>query len=294
MIYPKEMLEIYTSAELNALGRRYHDILVETGKGIVKKDRENNIIKDDRTKEQINLVNKIVTSMLPVIEQIALSLTNLGRYQYLPINLEGIDFKRMKTQIADIANEGARCIVERFHIYDPYRIKKGSVYSFVISMAGAGMATYILKNIPNSTAVFNRIKQQRANKRLSKKEVFNNLPYIYHVSLTDLLYGDEDGIRNVSLERKYLTSENNPEEDFISIKTEEHIPRIVEDLLSTLNPREREILERRNGLNGYREMSLKELGRIFGITMERVRQIEVKTLKKLGKTVSKELVELVR
>jgi len=294
MIYNKEMLKIYTSAELNEFGKRYHDIMVETGRGIVTEDRTNGTITDTRTKEQINLVNKIVTSMLPVLERIAYNLTTVGHYKNYPFNLRHIEVEKVRMPIADIVNEGARRVVKHFHAYKPNRSNKnGSVYNFVVFQAGSEMAAYILKDIPNSAGVLNQIKK-RTRDGLCEDEVFDNLPYIYHASLTDILDGNEDGTRNVALERRYLTSNSNPEEEVISKMTGDHIPRVVEDLLSTLNPREREILERRKGLNGHEKMTLEELKGMFGISRSRVGQIEVRALKKLGKTVSKELVELVR
>ena len=294
MIYLKERLEIYTSAELNKFGERYHDILVETGKGIVEKDRNNEIIKDDRTQEQIDLVNKITTSMLPVLERIAFSLTNVGHYGNYPFNLRGISVERVRTPIADAVNEGARYVINHFHTYKPDRTnKEGSVYSFVVLQAGVGMTMHILKNIPNSAAIFNQIKR-RTSKGLSEEEIFENLPYVYPISLTDILDGDENTGRNVDLERDYLTSDSNPEEEVISKITGERISKVVEDLLSTLNSREREILERRKGLNGYEKMTLDKVGEIFKISRERVNQIQKKAEDKLREYPSEGLVELVR
>lgn len=294
MIYLKERLKIYTSSELNEFGKRYHDILVETGMGIVTEDRTNGTITDTRTEEQINLVNKIVTSMLPVLERIAYSLTTVGSYRKYPFNLRRIDVEKVRTPIADAVNEGAKCVVKRFHAYKPDRSnKEGSVYNFVVFQAGSEMAVYILKDIPNSTWVLTQIRK-RTRDGLCEDEVFDDLPYIYHASLTEILDGNEDETRNMVLERRYLTSDSNPEEEVISKITREHIPKVVEDLLSTLDPREREILERRRGLNGYEEMIGEEVGILFGIGRERVRQIEARALKKLIKTRPKELVELVR
>lgn len=55
----------------------------------------------------------------------------------------------------------------------------------------------------------------------------------------------------------------------------------VEDLLSTLTPREARILTMRYGLRGGREYTLKEVGKKFGLTRERIRQIEQEALRKL-------------
>ncbi len=55
----------------------------------------------------------------------------------------------------------------------------------------------------------------------------------------------------------------------------------IEDLLSTLTPREARILTMRYGLSGGREYTLKEVGKKFGLTRERIRQIEQEALRKL-------------
>jgi RNA polymerase sigma factor (sigma-70 family) len=52
-------------------------------------------------------------------------------------------------------------------------------------------------------------------------------------------------------------------------------------LMRQLPDRERTIIELRNGLDGCGPRSLLECGRIFGITQERVRQIEARGLRML-------------
>jgi RNA polymerase primary sigma factor len=56
----------------------------------------------------------------------------------------------------------------------------------------------------------------------------------------------------------------------------------LRDLLNTLGCRERRVLELRYGLGGERPQTLGEVGRTFGVTRERVRQIENTSLQKLA------------
>ena len=55
----------------------------------------------------------------------------------------------------------------------------------------------------------------------------------------------------------------------------------VEDVLDSLSGRERRVLQLRFGLDDGRQRTLEEVGREFGVTRERIRQIEAKALRKL-------------
>ncbi|MFI2432008.1 RNA polymerase sigma factor [Streptomyces sp. NPDC018693] len=55
----------------------------------------------------------------------------------------------------------------------------------------------------------------------------------------------------------------------------------LEAVLSTLGERERKVVQLRYGLADGRPRTLEEIGRLFGVTRERIRQIESKTLSKL-------------
>ncbi len=55
----------------------------------------------------------------------------------------------------------------------------------------------------------------------------------------------------------------------------------VDQVLSTLSDRERRVLEERFGLKDGRPKTLEEVGRMFAVTRERIRQIEAKALRKL-------------
>jgi hypothetical protein len=58
---------------------------------------------------------------------------------------------------------------------------------------------------------------------------------------------------------------------------------VLLDLFSVLNDREQEVLTRRFGLRGSKPQTLELIGKHFGVTRERVRQIETGSIKKLHK-----------
>lgn len=94
----------------------------------------------------------------------------------------------------------------------------------------------------------------------------------------------------MSLEMPIGTGEDSSLADFIE---DESIPGPIDtasrellreqmrDLLDSLSPRERGVLELRFGLRDGQSRTLEEVGRMFGVTRERVRQIEAKALRKL-------------
>jgi RNA polymerase primary sigma factor len=94
----------------------------------------------------------------------------------------------------------------------------------------------------------------------------------------------------MSLEMPIGTGEDSSLADFIE---DESIPGPIDtasrellreqmrDLLDSLSSRERGVLELRFGLDDGQARTLEEVGRIFGVTRERVRQIEAKALRKL-------------
>ena len=56
---------------------------------------------------------------------------------------------------------------------------------------------------------------------------------------------------------------------------------MTEQVLNTLTPREERIIKMRFGLEDGTEYTLEEVGQNFGVTRERIRQIEAKALRKL-------------
>jgi RNA polymerase primary sigma factor len=94
----------------------------------------------------------------------------------------------------------------------------------------------------------------------------------------------------VSLEKPIGDEEESELGDFVADDSvEEPFEAATENLqrqdiqkaLDSLPERERQVIELRYGLRGHEPLTLEEVGRAFGVTRERVRQIENNTLKKL-------------
>ena len=94
----------------------------------------------------------------------------------------------------------------------------------------------------------------------------------------------------VSLEIPIGEEEDSHLGDFIEDKTalapaevasHQLLKEHVEEVLGTLTPRERRVLQLRFGLEDGRSRTLEEVGKEFGVTRERIRQIEAKALRKL-------------
>lgn len=94
------------------------------------------------------------------------------------------------------------------------------------------------------------------------------------VSLETPIGEEEDSQLGDFLEDKEMP---NPEEVAASVILREQL----EDMLSDLSDREREVLRLRFGLEDGHAHTLEDVGKRFGVTRERIRQIEAKALRKL-------------
>jgi len=68
---------------------------------------------------------------------------------------------------------------------------------------------------------------------------------------------------------------------------DKNIHHQLDDLLEVLDEREHRIIDARFGLNGKKAMTLEEVGREFGVTRERIRQLQNVALEKMRKALRK-------
>jgi RNA polymerase primary sigma factor len=100
--------------------------------------------------------------------------------------------------------------------------------------------------------------------------------------------------------QRYMTGHDNLFEAKADLRTHElevlaaadEARACVKRLLEHLDARTREVIRMRTGLDGSKEMTLEQIGQHFGITKERVRQINVRGMKQLREWAAKENIEV--
>lgn len=110
---------------------------------------------------------------------------------------------------------------------------------------------------------------------ISEKQAKEIQSYIVEPTSLDIQVGDDDDTTIGSfIEDTHFV---NPESAYIK----ESNGDVVNTVLDTLSDREANILRLRFGIGGKKAMTLEEVGKEYGLTRERIRQIEAKALRKL-------------
>lgn len=120
------------------------------------------------------------------------------------------------------------------------------------------------------------IEELAARMEMEVDKVVTLIKSSQEVSSIDAPFGDDD-------EDMTLADTIEDEDSAAAFEIEEpsDTSKALATVLGTLDPREKEVIELRFGLNGQKAQTLEEIGRIFQLTKERIRQIEAKALHKL-------------
>lgn len=114
---------------------------------------------------------------------------------------------------------------------------------------------------------------------LKPKEVSNMLKGNgRHVSVDAPLSGEEGDSTMLDV----ISGDNDMSPD--GQLMEQSLKEEVQQGLSILSPREVEVLSAYYGLNGYKALTLEEIGELYGLTRERVRQIKERAIRRLRKS----------
>src|SRR2546430_2377111 len=97
----------------------------------------------------------------------------------------------------------------------------------------------------------------------------------------DAVVGDED-----SAEFSEMIGDEDAETPFESLR-DKNLLRQMDGLLDVLDQREKKIISQRFGLGGGKRKTLEDIGKTFGVTRERIRQVQNIALAKLRRALSK-------
>lgn len=173
----------------------------------------------------------------------------------------------------------------KFSTYATWWIRQGITRSLADKSRTIRVPVHMVETINR----YKRVTRQ-LSLELTRKPTDQELAWAMGVSLKKLKEIMNANKTPVSLETPLGKEEDSTLSDFIAddnscrpdvSSTERMLKAHIKELLVDLLPREAEVLKLRYGLEDGQARTLEQVGKIFNITRERVRQIEFKAMKKL-------------
>ncbi|MBP5277473.1 MAG: RNA polymerase sigma factor RpoD/SigA [Prevotella sp.] len=205
-------------------------------------------------------------------------------------------YQNQGLSLPDLINEGNLGLIKAAEKFDETRGFKFISYavwwirqSILQAIAEQSRIVRIPLNQVGSVNKINRVmnKFEQENERRPSVDEIAEKTDIPHEKIEDAISVNN---RHVSVDAPFIDGEDN---SLLDVLVNDDAPMadrmlVIESLreeinraLTSLNDRERNIIEAFFGINQTTEMTLEEIGEKFGLTRERVRQIKEKAIRKL-------------